>query len=121
MKRVFFSMSSQRHEKPTVPFGHIAFSKVGKVDVSLSNLPRVKKLKKRYAPDREAATWLLIFTTSPHILHEISRDGELAIEEPLRRAREFSAARSLEPFSEIWFMILLTRPARIWPATDVGV
>jgi hypothetical protein len=209
-------MSSKRHEKPTTPFGFVAFSKDGGVDISLSTLPTVKddqevevaqifaqqltrlfgfsvsdpsrlperghdasmkingqsvvlqiteiwqkefelppgspdpgnpksighfsavsneaiqldsrrmndsircaikkKLDKHYAPDRDAATWLLIFTTSPHILTETFRDGELVIEEPLQRAREFAAAaHSLDPFSEIWFSNLITRPVRIWP------
>jgi len=212
-------VSSKRHEKPTDPFGYIAFPKSGEAEVSLSKLPTVKddqeaevaqifteqltrlfgctvsdlsrlderghdasmvingqcvvlqiteirqkefelppgspdpgnpksigffsavsnaaiqldtskmndairraierKLDKHYAPDRSAATWLLVFTTSQHILTEISCDGELVIEEPLRRAREFAAGRSLSPFSEIWFSNLVTRPVRIWPPTDV--
>jgi hypothetical protein len=76
-------------------------------------------LDKHYAPDRDAATWLLVFTTSPHILTITSRGGMSAIEEPLRRARELAASRSIEPFSEIWFSNLLTRPVRVCPPPDV--
>jgi hypothetical protein len=209
------AMPSKRHEKPTTDFGFVAFAKDGTVDISLSNLPKVKddqeaevarrfardltrcfglsvsditmlperghdasmtinaqrvvlqiteiwqkefelppgspdpgdptsighfsaasheaiqldsrkmndairraiekKLDKHYAPDRGAETWLLVFTTSPHIPTETSRDGELVIEEPLRRARDLATVRSLNPFSEIWFSNLVTRPVRIWP------
>jgi hypothetical protein len=209
------AMSSKRHEKPTSPYGFVAFSKSGEVDISLSNLPTVKddqeaevaqifarhliryfglsvtdlarlperghdaamtingqrvvlqiteicqkefelppgspdpgnpnsighfsavskeaiqldstkrddaigramqkKLDRHYARDRDAATWLLVFTTSLHILTEVLCEGALVIQEPLRRAREFAAVRSLDPFSEIWFSNLVTRPTRIWP------
>jgi hypothetical protein len=220
------AMPSRQHEKPTTPFGFVAFSKDGTVDISLSTLPKVKddqeaevirrfahdltchyglsvsdimmlperdhdasmtingqhvvlqiteiwqrgfelppgspdpgnpnaigylsainhlpavndhstiinvaiqldsskmndairraiekKLDKHYAPDGDT-TWLLVFTTSPHLLTETFRDGEHVIEEPLRRAREFMAGRSPDPFSQIWFTNLITRPVRIWP------
>jgi hypothetical protein len=216
---LIIAMSSKRHEKPTTPFGFVAFSKDGEVDVSLSKLPPAKvdqeaqvahifaqqlprffqsavsdpsrlperghdasmkidgqrvllqiteicqrefelppgsldpgnpnsighfsavsdvaiqldtiktndairravekKVNKCYASDRDASTWLLVFTTSPHILTETFLDGKPVIEEPLHRARAFAASRSVDPFSEIWFSNLVTRPVRIWPLASI--
>ncbi len=86
-----------------------------KVDDSI-RLAVERKLQKHYSPSHGAATWLLVFTTSFSILTVYEENGKSIIAEPLRRAREFLTERSAEPFVQIWFSNLLTRPVLVWPA-----
>jgi hypothetical protein len=75
-----------------------------------------RKLQKHYAKPTSSALWLVLFTTSSFIPMEYLENGRLTIGEPLRRVREHFRAKSWQPFDEVWFTDLRTRPVQVLPS-----
>lgn len=69
----------------------------------------------RYAPPKRGALWLIVFTTQSDYLTEHNQGGASHQSEALRRARNRVAESGINPFSEIWFTNMETRPIQIWP------
>lgn len=76
------------------------------------------KIEKTYSKSPNERLWLLVFTTSQDITPFCYQAGKATITALYRRAYDYVSKLDKNPFDEIWFTNLLTRPIRIWPLEE---
>jgi hypothetical protein len=72
------------------------------------------KLDKKYQKPKNSKFWLVIYTVSPYVT-EFWQNGKINYSQGLIEAKKLLTSRQDNPFDEIWFTDLLTRPVRIYP------
>jgi hypothetical protein len=76
------------------------------------------KLAKHYAKGTNENLWLLVFSTSTYLTTVYYEGGSRRESMAYQIARDYVARTTNNPFDEIWYMNLLTRAVRIWPAEE---
>lgn len=73
-----------------------------------------KKISKCYSKEK-SPLWLLIWTVCSDFHPFYITGGEKVLSKGVIEARKYLSNFGAEPFDEVWFMNVQTRPSRIWP------
>ena len=76
------------------------------------------KIKKTYSKSPNERLWLLVFTTAQDIFPFCYLAGKATKTVLYMRAYDYVSKLDRNPFDEIWFTNLLSRPIRIWPLDE---